>query len=370
MDINFSKSLLTFGEAIHGGENEKKILNKIEEFADNNNLQYKRYPIETKYWNIKREEVYVNGRKIKASLLPYTFGCVKGRVNKEIKKSYMPNHPFDLKEAPEDYEGYIVIDNKRRRIVLSKRRPVSFIVTEDIKEGDNIELCGEADLENVSSYNLEVTLNEPRKDIDEGKYFIIGAHVDHWLTGFHDNLFSISLALSIRPKIRNHGLKMIFFSSEEGPRCCTGSTQMKKGDDIFLVISLDALYPNRLVFSSTPELWKYSSSISSVEIKRVEMPTPFSDHFPYVLEGYPAIAFYNDDLIPYYHTDEDLPNKDDETYFERVKNALEKLIEELDRTTTEDLNQEFYKITGVKDRKGAIMPDYKNLTSKLISSKG
>ncbi|ARM76819.1 M28 family peptidase [Acidianus manzaensis] len=353
MDVNFSKSLLSFGEAIHGGAQEKEILKKIEESIS---LPIKRYPVSTKFWNIKREDVYVNGNKIKASLLPYTSGCLKGKVNKQFKKEYMPSHPFDVKGST-DFEGYILVDKRRRRIVMPYRRPVSFVITEDVKDDDEIELCGEGDLVESSSYNLEVTLSEGRYN----DYFVIGAHVDHWLTGFHDNLFSISLALSLRPKVKNHGVKLVFFSSEEGPKCCTGSMQMKK-DDTFVAISLDALFPNRVVFSSTPELWSYSSYF---KVKRVEMPSPFSDHFSYILEGYPGIVLYNDDLIPYYHTDEDVPVEGDEKFFEDVKKGLEKLIEELDKKTSEELAKEFYKLTGVKYRKGAIIPDYKNLTSRI-----
>lgn len=75
-------------------------------------------------------------------------------------------------------------------------------------------------------------------------------------------------------EVKNHGLKVVFFSSEEGPKCCTGSLQYPK-DDVFAAIIFDALYPSRVVYSSTPDLWDFAGLFP---LKRIEMPTPFSDH--------------------------------------------------------------------------------------------
>jgi Iap family predicted aminopeptidase len=338
---------MKLGEAIHGGPIEKKILETIEKRVEN----YKRNPVETKFWKIEREEVYVNNKRIEASLLPYTIGCVKGKIGREITIMDMPSHPFYLSQP--ETEALLVVDSKLRRISLSKNKPVSFIIKNKID--GYVEMCGEGKLEPTTSYNLEII----RKD---GSDFItVGAHVDHWLSGFHDNLFGVALALSLKPKLKNHGFKIVFFSSEEGPRCCTGSLQQPK-EKTFVMISLDALFPNRVVFSATPDLWEFSKFF---RLKRREMPSPFSDHFPYVAEGYPAMVLYNDDLIPYYHSDQDLPIDDDISYFNEMKISLEKMIESIDEKDSEYLDIQFYKYSGIEKRKGVIVPDYKNLTSRF-----
>ncbi len=342
--MKLARELLEMGEAVHGGKVERAILDRLSELFP----EARKVEVNTKFWEIRREEVYVNGERVNSALMPYTSGCVKGRTGKEIKVVRMPSHPFDLSQ-PEGYEGLLVVDDKLRRISLQRPNPVAFSVDREV-EG-YVEVCGEAELKDTYSHNLEVTLKEGED------YVVVGAHVDHWLTGFHDNLFSVELALSLRPRLKNHGLKLVFFSSEEGPRCCTGSLQHPK-KDTFAMISLDALFPNRVVFSSTPDLWELSSFF---RVKRVEMPTPFSDHFPYVMDGFPAMVLYNDDLIPFYHSNKDLPLKEDEEYFLALKNSLERAIEYLDSKDREYLDRKFYLYSGTKERKGAIVP--RGLTS-------
>lgn len=46
--------------------------------------------------------------------------------------------------------------------------------------------------------------------------------------------------------------------------------------------------------------------------------TPFSYHFPHILEGYLAIVVHNGDVIPYYYSDKDLPLDEDVKYFEEM----------------------------------------------------
>ncbi|EWG07875.1 MAG: peptidase M28 [Candidatus Aramenus sulfurataquae] len=342
--MRLARELMGLGEAIHGGDVERKILERLSKvFTD-----AKKVEVKTKFWEIRREEVYLNGERVRGALMPYTSGCVKGKVGKEIKVVRIPSHPFELSQ-PEGYEGLVIVDSNLRRISLLKPSPVAFFVDREV-EG-YVELCGEAELRETTSYNLETTLKEGED------YIVVGAHVDHWLTGFHDNLFSVELALSLRPRLRNHGFKLVFFSSEEGPKCCTGSLQHPK-EDTFAMISLDALFPDRVVFSSTPDLWELSSFF---KVKRVEMPTPFSDHFPYVMEGHPAMVLYNDDLIPLYHSDADLPVEGDEEYFLKLKASLERAIEFLDSRDREYLDRKFFLYSGLKERKGAIVP--KGLTS-------
>jgi hypothetical protein len=104
--------------------------------------------------------------------------------------------------------------------------------------------------------------------------------------------------------------------------------------------------------------------------KRVEMPTPFSDHFPFVLKGHPGMAIYNDDMTSVYHSNRDLPVSDDEAYVERLRSSLLNAIRELSEKSREELDRFFMEyargagyIGG--ERRGAIVPDYDSLSSKF-----
>jgi len=249
-------------------------------------------------------------------------------------------------------EALIFYENSsKRRIALGDISIPVLMVPQKLEKGTIIEVEAESELKDTVSYNLEVELREGRDD-----YIVIGAHIDHWLTGYHDNLFSVDILLSLicneEVMVKNHGMKVVFFSSEEGPRCCTGSFQYPK-DNVSIAIVLDALFPNRVVFSATPSLWEFSKYF---KLKRIEMPTPFSDHFSFIQHGVPAIVLYNDDLIPYYHSDRDVEFNEDEQYKLSIINGLRKMIEEVDKYTAEGLKLN-------KFGTNSILPDYVNLTS-------
>ncbi|EZQ10882.1 peptidase M28 [Candidatus Acidianus copahuensis] len=347
--MKLAKDLFLMGEAIHGGEIEKKILEKIKEIYPS----AKEIPIRTKFWKIKYTEVTVNGKTVNSSLMPYTSGDVKGKIGKNIVAIKMPSHPFDIAKIYSMYKDKDAIifyeDGKLRRIGVDGKVPSVFL---DREPKGEVEIRSDGKLIDSNSYNLEVEL------LPGDDYITVGAHVDHWLTGFHDNLFAVDILTSLKPKVKKHGLKLLFFSSEEGPKCCTGSIQQPK-DGTFIMISLDSLYPDRVVFSATPELWKFSSLFP---IKRIEMPTPFSDHFSYITDGYPAMVLYNDDMIPVYHSNRDVEIREDYEFFCVIKNRLEKLIETLDNMSRENLDEDFKRITG-KERKGSIVP--MGLTSEV-----
>lgn len=346
-----SLELFQLGEIIHGSEKERRVINLLRNRFGGNLL-----PVKTKEWIIKNFEFYVNGKPAKASLLPYTFGYVKGIVGREISYFEMPPHPFMVKELYESavkkgFKGVIFYDNgKQRRITVGRNIPAVFTEI-PLNVGDEIEIVADSYLVDVESYNLEVEM------LPGDEYIIIGAHVDHWLTGYHDNLFSIEIIDNLKPNLRNHGLKYVFFSSEEGPRCCTGSSQYKK-NKVFLMISLDALFPDKVVFSATPDLYQFAKFFN---IKRIEMPTPFSDHFTFVQEGYPAMVLYNDDLIPWYHSNKDLPIQKDMEYLNDIVSGLNKMLEEVDKLSREELDNTFFnyaKSQGyhINKREGSIVP--------------
>jgi len=104
---------------------------------------------------------------------------------------------------------------KLRRIAVGEGKPSAF-VRERVREGDKVEIEADAYLKDTESYNLEVTVQE-----GEG-YIVLGAHVDHWLSGYHDNLFSVEILLDLLDQLKRlnlkRGLKVVFFSSEEGPQ--------------------------------------------------------------------------------------------------------------------------------------------------------
>lgn len=357
------EELFKLGEAIHGSNREKKILSILKERLSGNYPTYREYLVKTKEWVIDEFRFVVNGKEVKASLLPYTCGYLKGEVGKDIAFNVMPEHPFLVPSIHEEnlkrkYSASVFYDKgKLRRISVKDEKPAVFSSI-PLKPGDVVDIESKSRLVDTISHNLEFTVQEGEK------YIVIGAHVDHWLSGYHDNIFAVEFLSTIEfPKFK-HGLKIVFFSSEEGPRCCNGSIQQPK-DDVFTMISLDALYPDKVVFSATPDLWDLSRFFN---VKRVEMPTPYSDHFPYVMEGYPAMVLYNDDLIPFYHSDRDLPIESDKAFAEELRKSLIRFLIELDKMREEELNEKFFKYAeskGIKllERKGSIIPY--GLTSKL-----
>jgi len=356
-----SSNFFSIGEVIHGSEKEKEILSSLRTKFGGTFLE-----IKTKEW-VQDLEVYVNGEKVNASLLPYTSGEVDGIVGKDIKFYSMPPHPFQVKDLYEEavkkgYKAVIFYDEgKLRRISVGTKIPAIFS-EKQLREGDKVKVIAKSSLVDTTSYNLEVTVSEGED------YIVIGAHVDHWLTGYHDNLFSLDLIESlINLKLNKHGLKFVFFSSEEGPRCCTGSSQYNK-DNTFVMVSLDALFPDKVVFSATPDLYPFSHFFN---IKRIEMPSPFSDHFSFVTEGYPGMVLYNDDLIPFYHSNKDLPMEEDKQYLNELFNSLTHFLVELDKYSKDRLDETFIKYAksqgyDIKERRGSIVPN--GLTSTFKKS--
>ncbi|QKQ99115.1 M28 family peptidase [Metallosphaera tengchongensis] len=351
---------LELGEATHGSPQESKILDTISHgFPEHTVVN-----ITTKYWEVNSSAVYVNGERLEGVVMPYTKGCVKGKIGREIGLFQMPSHPFLLKSLPlSQYEGVLIYEEgKLRKIVLPQGSPPSFFIPRKV-EGI-AEICSENELVTVSSRNVEVKVR------DGDSYILFLAHVDHWLTGFHDNLFSVGLLMDLKKDLEKlnlkHGVKIVFLSSEEGPRCCTGSMQYPT-KDVFSVISIDATYPSRVVYSSTPDLWSLSSHFN---LKRVEMPTPFSDHFPFVAKGIPGLVLYNDDMIGVYHSNTDLPIPSDDGYYKELKSSLIKFTLELDSKTKEELDEKFFEVARQRGyrgdvRDGALVPDPETLLTKF-----
>ncbi|EHP68080.1 MAG: M28 family peptidase [Metallosphaera yellowstonensis] len=360
--LRFAMELMKYGEAVHGGPVERTLLEMIaQKFPE-----HRRVPVNTKFWEVNFSDVFINGERVEHTLMPYTKGCVKGKLGREIMKVKMPEHPFLIKRIdPKGYEGVLFFEEgKLRRITLPEGFPPSAFVSREPEDDAYVEVCGEGRLIDSNSFNVEVTVREG------DSYVIVGAHVDHWLTGFHDNLLSVGLLVSLVEELNRmelkRGVKLLFLSSEEGPRCCTGSQQYDERN-LHAFISVDAIYPSREVLSATPDLWFLSRQFVT---KRVEMPTPFSDHFPFVLKGHPGMAIYNDDMTSVYHSNRDLPVSDDEAYVERLRSSLLNAIRELSEKSREELDRFFMEyargagyIGG--ERRGAIVPDYDSLSSKF-----
>jgi Iap family predicted aminopeptidase len=353
---------MDYGEAVHGGPVERALLEKVaQKFPE-----HRRIPVNTKFWEANFSDVFVNGERMEHTLMPYIKGCVKGKLGREIMKVKMPEHPFLIKRIdPKGCEGVLFFEEgKLRRITLPDGFPPSAFVSREPEDDAYVQICGEGRLVDSSSFNVEVTVREG------DSYVVVGAHVDHWLTGFHDNLLSVGLLVSLAEEIKSadlkRGVKLLFLSSEEGPRCCTGAQQYDDRN-LHAFISIDAIYPSREVLSATPDLWFLSSHFVT---KRVEMPSPFSDHFPFVLKGHPGMVLYNDDMASVYHSNHDLPVPDDEAYVERLKSSLLKAIQELDKRPREDLDRSFMsyaKRSGYvgDSRRGALVPDYESLSSRF-----
>ncbi|BDC17302.1 Zn-dependent exopeptidase M28 [Acidianus sp. HS-5] len=347
-----STELMELGETIHGSQKEKEILEYLENSLK---FQSRRVEVNTKEW-VFNYSVRIGGKEVNSSLAPYTKGHAKGKVGREILAFPFPDHPFKVKDfytyaIQQGAEGIIFYEEgKTRRIIMPDSKiPVVFL---PFKPEGEVEINAESYLKDTTSYNLEFTVNEGED------YILLGAHVDHWLSGFHDNLFSIDVAINSLQELKSHGLKLVFFSSEEGPRCCTGSMQYPK-DGVFSAVIFDALYPSRVVYSSTPDLWDFAGLFP---LKRIEMPTPFSDSFSFIQKGIPSLVLYNDDLIPYYHSNVDLPDQRDEEYLRMLTASVKSLLSALDKLSRKDLDEKMMKFG---KRKFSV--DYVNLTTSFTS---
>ncbi|MUN29672.1 M28 family peptidase [Sulfuracidifex metallicus] len=344
MSISEAMELLKIGEAIHGSQKEKEVLNFIKHHAKGREIH-----VNTKEW-IYSCKVTLNGRDVGATLMPYSKGSVKGKIGGNIHAFRFPDHPFKIKDlyaVAKDNGADAVIfyeEGKTRRIGISGDLPA---LSMSFRPEGEIEIDAQSSFKDSQSTIYEVTLQEG----DE--YVVVSAHYDHWLTGFHDNLFSVAVLLSLKKNLSSikgkRGLKLVFFPSEEGPRCCTGSLQYDVGN-VSSAIVLDSLFPKRVVFSSVPELWSLSFE-SEIPLKRIEMPTPFSDGWSFISRGVPAITLYNDDMIPLYHSDADLPVQGDQEYFDLVVKEVTRLVKHL---INYDVKME-----------NKLIPDYVNLTSQF-----
>lgn len=339
-----STDLLHKGEIIHGSLKEIEVIDYLTTIFDNS----KKLPITTQDWNIGDERLYINGKEAPCKLAPYTRGHVSGKIGDNILAFPFPDHPFKVKDffnyaLKINAEGIVFYNTKLRRISISNdivKIPVVF-TNVPLKKGDVVEIHADSWLRNTTSYNLEYIAVEGEESI------LVGAHVDHWLSGYHDNLLSLDVINNLKTfKTNKKGLKFVFFSSEEGPKCCTGSSQYPaKG--VSVAIILDALYPNRVVFSATPDLWDLAVNF---RLKRIEMPTQYSDNVNFIKQEIPSVVLYNDDLIPYYHSDKDLPTPGDISYVNELTLGLINMIKSLDITKRDDLDKKL-KVFGFSERK-------------------
>ncbi len=341
MFMEYAKELLSLGEAIHGSTKEREVL----EFIKSKRPGGKEIPVNTKEWRFK-SRVVLNGVDVRATVMPYSKGVTKGRIGREIMLFRFPDHPFKVKDlyqvAKENGAEAVVFyeSGKTRRIGVPGEIPA---ISLPFKPEGEMEIEVDSTLVDSTSYAYELTYG------GGDEYVAVSAHYDHWLTGFHDNIASVALLLSLSPPKGKRGVKLIFFPSEEGPRCCTGSMSYRV-EDVSSALVLDALYPDRVVFSSPPELWGLYTVLKT-KVKRVEMPTPFSDGWSFLFKGVPSITLYNDDMINVYHSDADLPVQGDEDYFSSVKDDITSILRYL---TDND----------VKIQR-PLAPDFVNLTSQF-----
>ncbi len=341
MFSQYASTIYKLGEAIHGSEQERKVLEFIESVVPSG----RRLPVSTKRWEFS-SKVIIEGREVNATVMPYSKGRAKGRIGREIASFRFPDHPFKVKDlynvAKENGAEAVIFydEGKTRRISVPGDIPA---ISLPFKPQGEAEIDVNSSLNDSTSFIYEVTFEGK-----EEEYVAVSAHYDHWLSGFHDNIFSVSTLLSFRPTTGKRGVKLIFFPSEEGPRCCTGSTQYDVRN-ISSAVVLDSLYPSRMVFSSPPEMWDLAMN-SSIKVKRIEMPTPFSDGWTFLSKGVPSITLYNDDMIPVYHSDADLPLPEDELYSSMVSEELNRIVSALEK----DLKME-----------RRFVPDYVNLTSQF-----
>ncbi|MCS1351941.1 M28 family metallopeptidase [Mechercharimyces sp. CAU 1602] len=214
-----------------------------------------------------------------------------------------------------------------------------------LDEGQTVSMTIKADAEYKPSYSQNVIAELPAKIAKKkAKTIVIGAHYDSIDgPGANDNasgtatLLEVAKALS-KEKFR-HNIRFIFFGAEEsgliGAEKYVESLSDEEKQDIAAMINLDMVgVGDTLNIMTAAE--DSSSFVADLAEEYVSTygynyergASTRSDHKPFEDAGIP-VAFFHYSEDPYYHTDEDTPDKIDKDNLYRVGTLTALLINHL-----------------------------------------
>jgi len=312
------KELSKFGELIAGDKKERLVIDKIKEFfEEKEDVQTYVYPQNVLHWEQKEIEIECERNKVESIAMPYSPSIDIETTNYKVIKS---NSLLEINKYYHFYKDKLLIftmDDYLRKFVLKNGKllshlpqpppevPAFYVREKDIPSiRGNCRFYLKSKFRESTGYTIEAI--QPGRS-EERIY--VTAHHDHWFSGEHDDLVSVSMLTELKSDI--YELHLISFTAEESG-CFFSSfswacgsfyfLKNKKLDNTRLVISLDNVTQNSRYYV-TPGLSKYfPNSISS--------PSAYSDSYNFLKLGIPTVTV-SDTRYPYYHSEADIVNNDE-----------------------------------------------------------
>ncbi|NON62718.1 M28 family peptidase [Acidianus sp. DSM 29099] len=329
------KLLSTEGEIITGSKEEGKIIDKIKAFFHEVSDEVRVTPIMVMNWKQRDLILECSGRKIDASLFPYSPSV---DLETEVSESYelcnnkmlkvKINNLFEVnkyyEEAIEKGCNSVVfsLDDEIRRFVIkngnllsTKPSPPPYIPAIYVKLSDFQLVKGKCRLLADSEFNQSTGyIVEGIKNAKYNEEIHVTAHHDHWLAGERDNL----LAVSILPELTSdlYETHLISFTAEESGSLSFspfswsyGSRKFLQGirtDNVLLNINMDNLAEDSLTVKLTPGL----RGLIENEVNVLEIPEIYTDSYSYVKSGIPSVNIGSYSML-HYHGEFDVVNPGD-----------------------------------------------------------
>jgi len=311
------KELSKFGEIVAGDKKEYFVVEKIKGFFEEKKLQTYIYPQKVLYWNQKEIEIECEGKKIEAIAMPYSPSIdIETAEYKVIKL----NNLLEINKYYRLYKDKLLIftlDNYMRKFVLKNGKllshlpqpppeiPAFYVREKDVQNfKGNCRFYLKTEFKESTGYTIEAI--QPAKS--EEKIYVT-AHHDHWLSGEHDDLISVSILPELKSDL--YELHLISFTAEESG-CFFSSfswacgsfyyLKNKKIDNVKMAISLDNVTPNARYYV-TPGLSKYFP-------KSIQSPSAYTDSYNFLKLGIPTVTI-SDTTYPFYHSEADIVNNDE-----------------------------------------------------------
>jgi len=363
MVMDVARKCSTYPDLVGGSDMEYELLNYVLSLIDNPRLTYELQPIVVLHWRDIYSRVEAGGRDFRALSVPLTLGgYVEGPLTEDPGdvegKVLLTDFPEDMDDAKYIYidstsrgaQGVIFRDRYPgvvRRIVITggrdytwRRGPaptipalaVSREVGDELRRlGGTVRMTSEVETRLSTGYNLIVELQGDSNDV-----VILGAHHDHWLSGYSDDCLGLGVGLVVLKGLigteLRRGLRFISFTAEEigDPGFATlywayGSRRYVEGLDdlehVFMMIDVDVV-GRQFVLHTTSDI--------SAQLKvnaQWELPKPYFDSLNFEMMGIPSITLSSLDAYwDVYHTDRDQEDSARPEYVESALGTIEALV--------------------------------------------
>ncbi len=327
-------SLLNYGEAVTGSDEERKLAARIKSIMEETTDEVRTEEIRVMSWKVEESEVSIDGITIEPSaftVLPYS---PSSHEEGNIKSDFMISYLNTFAELPFVYEEcinrdsckglFVSLDDRLRKFVIKtppflQRKPGSpppkpvFYV--ERKELNKLKQCSRVSIDVKSTFSPYATGQIVEGIIngrDDNNIVYVTAHHDHWFTGFRDNMSSIIALFGIKRGV--HERRIVSFTAEESGSPYFSSWSWSYGSTFFttkrrementvLNVNLDNIHVDSLEFIYTPGLSNLVKDFNAV--KGFD---PYNDGYSFVRRGIPSIMIESRNN-PFYHSEEDIPDE-------------------------------------------------------------